>query len=397
MGQLSQWVAWLCAAQVLAFTGGEGLQENFSEPVVISINPTKALSKVRDTYVSYTIDTSKSMSFTAVNFKEGKLKTLSKLLKPAICRVGGSANDRLIYTMQKDHIRCWDKAHCLTGEKFKELADFIQDVGAQFVFGLNILYPYHEGKWTPGEKRGLYIRNKDGHNHRVSISDAPWDPTNTEALLKFIVDQDINIYGFELGNEENVNLTPEETVSRLLTLDKMMKSLFNDGNIEMPKLIGPDTHSSIFRTSQWPSWTQDYVDLAKNLITAVTYHEYVGVKNDLTCLNPNILNEGYTHGFGMRTIVNTRAPQLEVWAGEIGNNVEGGGLFGLTFGTSLWYMDALGMKASIGHTVFARQALFGLQEYTLIGPPPEFKPRPSYYTAVYAKKLLGTAVLAVIR
>jgi len=186
-------------------------------------------------------------------------------------------------------------------------------------------------------------------------------------------------------------------VSRLRTLHDMMKTIYGNENKALPILAGPDTHSYIFTSTQWPAWTANYVNLAKDLVTAVTYHEYVGVTSNETLLSPMVLNAGYSDGLGMQSLVGIGAPKLEVWAGEIGNAVQGGGPYGYTFGTSMWYMDALGMKASIGHTVFARQALFGAKPYTLIGPPPNFTPRPSYYTAVYAKKLLGTIVLAVNR
>lgn len=47
-------------------------------------------------------------------------------------------------------------------------------------------------------------------------------------------------------------------------------------------------------------------------------------------------------------------PGQEVWVGESANRNLGGGGFGGSFGSAMWYADALGIKAAIRHSVFCR-------------------------------------------
>lgn len=44
----------------------------------------------------------------------------------------------------------------------------------------------------------------------------------------------------------------------------------------------------------------------------------------------------------------------EVWVGESANRNLGGGGFGGSFGSAMWFADALGIKAAIRHSVFCR-------------------------------------------
>lgn len=49
-------------------------------------------------------------------------------------------------------------------------------------------------------------------------------------------------------------------------------------------------------------------------------------------------------------------PEQELWVGEVANKNNGGGGYGHTFGSAIWYADSLGVKALYRHSVYCRCA-----------------------------------------
>eukprot|EP00124_Ichthyophonus_hoferi_P003871 Ihof_evm5s370 gene=Ihof_evmTU5s370 len=222
----------------------------------LAVDPSRVLNKVRDTYVSYVIN---SMT----DFEESKLRTMAKMLAPAICRVGGDMTDKQIYLMGDES----DSYHIdsgLTGsiraQEFLQLGNFLKEVNAQFVFGLNILYPVIEGWTLANGTDPTYLLDANEKLIAVDANQIPWNPTNAKSLLQFAINNGIEIYGLELGSAQNHKLTPQETVARLQTLDNILNELY--GYDFKPKLLGPDANHLIFQTEQWPSWMMDYIDNA---------------------------------------------------------------------------------------------------------------------------------------
>jgi heparanase 1 len=143
---------------------------------------------------------------------------------------------------------------------------------------------------------------------------------------------------------------------------------------------------------------------AKVPLAGITYHEYVGVMDDASTLNginlPDLAVNPKQYGALDIAVRNHQilaerrdkfAPGVEIWGGEVANKNRGGGGWGQTFGTALWYFDAIGLKATLGQTLFFRQDLFGAS-YGLLNST-TLEPTPSYFVALLGKKLLGRRVL----
>ena len=92
-------------------------------------------------------------------------------------------------------------------------------------------------------------------------------------------------------------------------------------------------------------------------------HEYIGVQSNDTTLSVELLSKSNTSTMMLWDKINDHCegnPNVELWGGEIANRNRGGNNWGQTFGTAFWYMDALGVKASLKNSVFFRQDLFGM-------------------------------------
>eukprot|EP01134_Creolimax_fragrantissima_P008336 CFRG8336T1 len=375
-----------------------GMEETYNDVrvpdqvVQIDIQGETVRHVVRDEYVSYTVDTSYDRGFFEADFSDNGLAYLARQLAPAFVRIGGSGNDWLVYQMGSRAYDCKPtkltnnkgfKGECLTEAKWDSLIKFIADAHGLPVFGLNMLYP----------------RLPFGNDEHIPYT--PWNDTNTKDLLSHVIKQNQSLWGVELGNEQNRRLTGEETGKYFLQLEQLLKEIFPRVE-DRPRILGPDPHSFFVSEKGWiedmaEDFMNGFLNKAAHLLTAFTYHEYVGVSTEQTNLNPDILDRAWLNSNRLRSAIQSYGGKysnhIEIWAGEIANHNKGGRGWGNNFGTSLWYVDSLGAKATNYHTVYCRQDLFGAS-YGLLDEKTTL-PTPSYWTAVITKRLLGRHVLAV--
>lgn len=88
------------------------------------------------------------------------------------------------------------------------------------------------------------------------------------------------------------------------------------------------------------------------------------------------------------------APAPAIWLGETGSAQVGGqpGVSG-RWASTLWWLDQLGLLATMKHSVQCRQTLSGA-DYGLIDDA-TLEPTPDYWASVLWRRLMGTSVFAV--
>ena len=96
-----------------------------------------------------------------------------------------------------------------------------------------------------------------------------WDPRNARALLTYTAHKykDFSRHGFELGNELEFNLSPNQTATALKELRGMVNELWPNPAFR-PRVIGPDLNPR-------PDWMKLMLELlSPGDLDAVTYHMY---------------------------------------------------------------------------------------------------------------------------
>jgi hypothetical protein len=214
-----------------------------------------------------------------LDLQNKRLRTLAKALGPANLRLGGSDADSAVYSdgfpgglkcppdVVANHL-------CLSPARWDEIIGFADDAKLRIAFTLNMM-------------AGRCGKPSCGHT-----GSGPWDPSNAKALLTYTAKKypDFSRHGFELGNELEFNLSPEQTATALKQLRGMVNELWPTKS-QRPRVIGPDLNPR-------PDWLQLMLGhLQPGDLDAVTYHMYPGYGRsvDLPSLIPQAGWLDFTH------------------------------------------------------------------------------------------------------
>ena len=304
-----------------------------------------------------------------LDLQNPRLRALAKALSPANLRIGGSDADAAVYNQEfPGGIECPPDVLkgkvCLTPARWDETIAFADATGLRIAFTLNMM-------------AGRCGKPSCGHT-----GTGPWDPSNARALLTYTAKKypDFSQHGFELGNELEFNLSPEQTATALSTLRQMVNELWPVAE-KRPRVIGPDLNPR-------PDWLHQMLShLKPGDLDAITYHMYPGYgrSTDLPSLivQPGWLD--FTHQLmsaTQRAVDSTPAGRsAELWIGETAA-AWASGTAGVCNGfvSGFWWLDQLGQAASTGHGAMCRQCLVG-GNYTLIDQLEGHKPNPDYWAA----------------
>lgn len=331
---------------------------------------------------------------------------------------------------------------CLTRQKLDEILDFLEASGAPVIWALNF---EKRANRTPASALLGQARQRSS-----------WDPSEARLLYRHAQARGFTFRGFQLGNECNKEADPATYVHDYSVLFAMLQEECNRGMVpgprvvhqqgpsagriaatarghqgapavpcsQVPFLVGPDPHS--FHGDAHDKALLKYlVDFSKAAaasglpIRGVSHHEYIqvvvpGAQSSIPVdgktyevgtrysSEPNLLNSSWLDrtldiGCSVTAAVRGWLPSVEVWASEIGPHNGGlvpcgvGGRWA-NFGSSLWYLDALGAKAATGYDVFCRQDFVGI-DYAYIDCATH-EPLPDYYAALLWGRLMGTRVLS---
>ncbi|KAM7266917.1 hypothetical protein ACFE04_009083 [Oxalis oulophora] len=318
-----------------------------------------------------------------LDLKNQVLLNAIKAFSPLKIRLGGTLEDKVTYDTPDNKIPCthnFEKNNkvlfgfnegCLPMARWDELNDFFKKSGANIIFGLNVL----AGK-TQIKKGGRLF------------AEGPWNSTNAESFIRYTVNKNYTISGWELGNEVcgdgigiSVEVTPynEDTIK----LRKIVEDVYKNISPK-PLIVAP---GGFYKKD----WFTAFV--AKSYADVVSHHMYnvgPGSRADVVdkILDPVYLASGSGTYRNLQNVIKTTGSKAKAWISESGG-VYNSGRRGVTdaFVMSYWYLDQLGMSAQYGTSTYCRQTLIG-GNYGFIDAT-TYKPNPDYYSALLWHRLMG--------
>ncbi|KAK9027264.1 hypothetical protein V6N11_067102 [Hibiscus sabdariffa] len=277
-----------------------------------------------------------------------------KAFSPLKIRLGGSLQDKVMYGTEDNQKPCTSFVKntsqmfgftqgCLPMTRWDELNSFFQKAGAKVIFGLNAL-------------AGRTIKS---NGETVGA----WNYTNAESFIRYTVEKNYTIHGWELGNElcgrgVGTRVLADQYAADTVALQSVAQKVYKDVNLK-PMIIGPgvDPH----------------------LVEKI--------------LDPSVL-EGESRTFsGLQNIIKSSPTSAVAWVGEAGGAYNSGhNLVTNAFVFSFWYLDQLGMASKYDTKTYCRQSLVG-GNYGLLNTT-NFEPNPDYYSALLWHRLMGRNVLS---
>ncbi|XP_019452967.1 PREDICTED: heparanase-like protein 3 [Lupinus angustifolius] len=308
-----------------------------------------------------------------------------KAFTPLKIRLGGTLQDKVIYGTEDYHHPCTPFVQntsqmfdftqgCLPLHRWDELNSFFKKAGAKIIFGLNALA---------------------GKSFQSSFAVGPWNYTNAESFIRYTVEKNYIIHGWELGNELSgkgigKSISADQYASDVVALQNIIQNVYR-GVEPKPLVIAP---GGFFDAN----WFKEFVTKAGKSVDVVTHHIYnlgPGVDEHLTekILDPSYLDGVASTFNSLRNILRTSATSATAWVGEGGGAYNSGHhLVSDAFVYSFWYLDQLGMSAIYDTRTYCRQTLIG-GNYGLLDTS-TFMPNPDYYSALLWHRLMGRRVLA---
>ncbi|KAL4303424.1 hypothetical protein GQ457_10G004140 [Hibiscus cannabinus] len=248
-------------------------------------------------------------------------------------------------------------------------------IRAKVIFGLN----------------ALAGRTIDSNGEAVGA----WNYTNAESFIRYTVENNYTIHGWELGNElcgsgVGTRVSADQYAADTAALHSVVENVYK--NVELkPLIIGPGG----FYDSDW---FKEYINKTIKSLDVATHHMYnlgAGVDPHLVekILDPSIL-EGESGTFsGLQNIIKSSPTSAVTWVGEAGGAYNSGhNLVTNAFVFSFWYLDQLGMASKYDTKTYCRQSLVG-GNYGLLNTT-NFEPNPDYYSALLWHRLMGRNVLS---
>eukprot|EP00978_Attheya_sp_CCMP212_P031751 scaffold121161_cov30-Attheya_sp.AAC.1 len=184
-----------------------------------------------------------------------------------------------------------------------------------------------------------------------------WNPDNTRELLQYTARKWPHFpHGFELGNEKEHLLAPEDVAHCYVTLRSMVNELWPTPGPGRPLVVGPalnlrpDWLSLFLSSLPTPTTTTTTTTL-----DAITYHLYPGYgpSKNLVDLIPTAswLDHSHTLIARMQRATKHHHHHFNLWVGETAAAWASGAGRGFCDGflSSIWYMDILGHAATTGH------------------------------------------------
>ncbi|PFX26400.1 heparanase-like isoform X2 [Stylophora pistillata] len=351
-------------SQFFVFGRGAAVKQN------VSVNLDRSVFTVNKKFLSVAIDSGIMMHhWPYVNFTSEKLYTLAKGLSPAFLRIGGTAEDFLIYDNSKDMYKLKNMSNfTITHEDLDKIHLLSSKATWDVLFGLNVL-----------------LRGKDGS----------WNASNPKEIMQYVADHGYH-FGWELGNEPDLlwkfgrSISSEELAEDFCILRAILEGSPQFGNF----LVGPDM--ATITSEKTESFLKSFFTHAEDTIDAVTWHQYY--VDGRTCsekdfYDPEVLDR-FLHELSVaNSILDGVEAGFSRWLGET-SSAYGGGASGLSdrYVAGFMWLDKLGLAARLKHEVVVRQTFFG-GNYALLDK--NLDPNPDFWLSLLHKRLVGVKVLDV--
>nr|GEY62317.1 heparanase-like protein 3 [Tanacetum cinerariifolium] len=240
-----------------------------------------------------------------------------KAFSPLKIRLGGTLQDKVIYQTENSNEPCnpfikntsalFDFSNgCLPLSRWDELNRFFKDTRAVFTFGLNVLM----GKTVLANGSAV----------------GTWDSTNAETFLRYTVQKNYSVYGWELGNELSAigigaRISALQYACDTKTLSDMLRRIYNSTKSK-PLIIAP---GGFFDST----WFMEYLNKTSKTLNVVSHHIYSlgsGVDKNLTAriLDPSYLNEAGDTFKQLECSLNQSKTSASAWVGEAGGAYNSG-------------------------------------------------------------------------
>ncbi|CAN8323665.1 unnamed protein product [Cochlearia groenlandica] len=320
-----------------------------------------------------------------LNLNNTILQNAIQAFAPLKIRIGGTLQDLVIYETpdlkqpclpftQNSSLLFGYTQGCLSMRRWNELNAFFSKTGAKVIFGLN----------------ALSGRNIKRNGEAVGA----WDYTNAESFIRFIVENNHTVDGWELGNElcgsgVGARVAADQYAIDTIALRNIVNRVYKNVS-HMPLVIGP---GGFFEAA----WFTEYLNKTANSVDATTRHIYnlgPGVDQHLIekILNPSYLDQEAITFRSLKNIINNSSTKAVAWVGESGGAYNSGrNLVSNAFVYSFWYLDQLGMASVYDTKTYCRQSLIG-GNYGLLNTT-NFTPNPDFYSALIWRRLMGRKAL----
>lgn len=293
-------------------------------------------------------------------------------LSPAFLRMGGSPQDFVVYDVGNPPV-C--DGLCLSMERWTEIHSVVRESGNRLVFGIADLYGIvrHEQKYG-------------------------WNSSNARALLEETRSQGFEIDTIALGNEPTSCFsytTPSLLLERLVQLRAIVDDVWGDlPRSQRPLITAPDIDCEV------SDFLLPLLKGSAGMLDVATFHHYAsngGLPGGL--INPDNLDEAVPAIRALIANATLLAPSTGrggVWAGETGPAGNADLSSNLGFAYVPWFMDELGLFATLGVRRVMRQTLTGGYYGLVDCNATLWDPHPDYYAAHLHKTLVGTGVLQAV-
>ena len=152
-------------------------QDPDSSSIVVALNDT--VFEVSEQFLSVTIDAYiiRSNWDRIINFTAPKVLNMAKALHPAMLRVGGTSEDFIIFENGQSQAGVNLSNYTMNTTQWDAVNKFVQAVGWDFIFGLNILLrkPWPNGTWDSSNAEELmsYTHSK-GYQVNWELGNGIW-------------------------------------------------------------------------------------------------------------------------------------------------------------------------------------------------------------------------------
>lgn len=375
----------------------------------VSIDEERIIHETAPEYISFALDTSQivggkwwdpkaagvevgsgDVHAPIFNFDRPKFENLVRALTPAVLRIGGSEADKVYYDMTAGPGERPKPPpgyeSVLTPEMFDNVVAFADRIpGLKLQFTLNA---------------GPSARDENG----------AWEVQNAATLLDYARKNNRNVDIWELGNELNLYwfmYGPDKVVSTE-QYAKDVELARDEVKKRFPKTIFSAQGSAFWPIFGEPlqvayGFQQDYLRRSGKDTDIVSWHYYPQQSRrgpihsrraaPGRLLEPENLDEVGHWGRKVMEWRDQYAPGKPIWLGETGN-AQFGGEPGVsdTYIGGLWWLDQLGLLATLKHDVIVRQTITGMN-YGMLAPE-TLDPLPDYWNSLLWQRLMGQKVLA---
>uniref|UniRef100_A0A7S4N8Z8 Beta-glucuronidase C-terminal domain-containing protein n=1 Tax=Guillardia theta TaxID=55529 RepID=A0A7S4N8Z8_GUITH len=359
---------------------------------ILELNTAAKFSTIDEGYVGFTLSFLtgevahwSNTSILFIDLKSPQLRTLVKRLSPAILRVGGGWEYKVVMNVNGSECETQGTPpeFCLTMGRWHEILEFANDTQIDVVWGLG------------AQRRANGLSQLDFDNIRDFLAYTSTMPDELKG----------RILGFELGNElddadfvrTSSAVAPQVLARDYLFLAQILELFFpgrhcppsSGVSCSRPLLVGPAQHPNV-------DFARRFLGACGWVLDAFTFHSYVGYGGD-AALSSKLVNQAFLEASWEQAaptveVAFSLAPEAAVWAGET-SSAWSSGRCGVTdrWWSMLWYANTLGRFARGGVSRFAYHSLNG-GCYALVNKT-SLQPHPNYWLAVAFHDLMGTGVL----